>query len=205
MRTFFSRRQTRVIVQHNVPAPVHAAPTASGAYRLRRWQSMALAAPLMLMAEGQFPVNELAIRAAIVEASHEIHGSIGTSVATPLGRLPVKGRVAARYGCDGTFTGTVGYALLVRIGARLKGIGLVTALEGQLPPSALSQCTIAVESLSGRFDIADSTVTGSISAGADSLPIIGVLRALGDTAYHAAVVPLYGTTADSAFITFHVR
>jgi hypothetical protein len=194
-----------VILQDDAPRHANALRISAGAYRMRRWRSMALAAPLMLMAEGQFPVNELAIRAAIVEASHEIHGSIGTSVATPLGRLPVKGRVAASYGCDGAFTGTVGYSLLVRIGARLKGIGLVTALEGQLPPSALSECTIAVEVLSGRFDIADSTVTGSISAGADSRPITGVLRAMGDTAYHAAVVPLYGAPADSAFITFHVR
>jgi hypothetical protein len=159
----------------------------------------------MMMAEGQFPVNELAIRAAIVGASHEIHGSIGTSVATPLGRLPVKGRVAASYGCDGAFTGTVGYSLLVRLGARLKGIGLVTALEGQLPPSALSDCSMAVESLSGRFEIADSTVTGAITAGMDSLTVTGVLRAMGDTAYHAAVVPAHGTMVDSAFITFHVR
>jgi hypothetical protein len=166
---------------------------------------MALAAPLMVMVEGQFPVNELAVRAAILEASHEIHGSIGTSVATPLGRLPVKGRVTAGYDCDGAFTGTVGYSLLVRIGARLKGIGLVTALAGQLPPSAMSQCMLTVESLSGRFEIADSTITGSISAGADSLAITGVLRAIGDTAYYAAVIPVDGTPSDSAFITFHVR
>ena len=205
MPTFSSRSKTRVILQDDTPHHAHAPRTMPLVHRVRRWRSMALAAPLMLMAEGQFPVNELAIRAAVVEASHEIHGSIGTSVATPLGRLPVKGRVAASYGCDGAFTGTVGYSVLVRIGARRKGIGLVSALEGQLPPSALSDCTIAAEALSGRFDIADSTVTGSISAGADSLAITGVLRAVGDTAYHAAVVPVHGATSDSAFITFHVR
>jgi hypothetical protein len=159
----------------------------------------------MFMVEGQFPVNELAIRAAILEPSHEIHGSIGTSVATPFGRLPVKGRVAAGFTCDGAFTGTVGYSLLVRIGARLKGIGLVTALEGQLPPAALSQCTPSVSSVSGRFGITDSIVTGSISTGTDSLAITGVLRASGDTAYHAALVPVLGTIADSVFVAFHVR
>ena len=205
MRPASRSSQTRKTLEHEAPRVAHECTTASAAYRVRRWRSMALAAPLMFVIEGQFPVNELAIRAAIVETSHEIHGSIGTSVATPIGRLPVKGRLAAGFTCDGAFTGTVGYSLLVRIGARLKGIGLVTALEGQLPPSALSECTLSVESLSGRFGITDSTLTGSISSGTDSLAITGVLRASGDTAYHAALVPVLGTTADSMFIAFHVR
>ena len=205
MRPMSRPSQNRVALEHDAPCVERGLPAVPGAYRVRRWRSMALAAPLMFMVEGQFPVNELAIRAAILEPSHEIHGSIGTAVATPLGRLPVKGRLAAAYSCEGAFTGTVGYSLLVRIGARLKGIGLVTALEGQLPPSALSECTLSVESLSGRFGITDSTVTGSISSGMDSIAVTGVLRAAGDTAYYAALVPVLGTTADSMFIAFHVR
>jgi hypothetical protein len=205
MRPLSRPSQNRVALEYDAPRVAHGSPSAPGAYRVRRWRSMALATPLMLMVEGQFPVNELAIRAAIVAPSHEIHGSIGTSVATPFGRLPVKGRMAAGFTCDGAFTGTVAYSLLVRIGARLKGIGLVTALEGQLPPSALSACTPYVVAFTGQFGITDSTLTGSISTGTDSLAITGVLRASGDTAYYAALAPVLGTTADSVFVAFHVR
>jgi hypothetical protein len=166
---------------------------------------LALAAPLMLMADGPFPVNELAIRAAVLAESHAVHGTIGTSVRTPVGRLPVNGRVAATYGCDGAFTGTVRYAFLVRLGARLKGVGLVTALDGQLAPSAVSQCTLDVETLAGHLRITDSTIAGYVRSGSDSLAISGTLRAIGDTAYHATIVPAHGSLSDSTSIAFYVR
>jgi hypothetical protein len=169
------------------------------------WRSMALAAPMMLMTEVQFPVSDLAIRAATLSGSHEIHGTIGTSVATPFGRLPVTGRVSSRYECDGSFEGTVRYRWLVRLGARVKGIGLVNALEGQLAPSVLSECELPVETLSGYFRITGGTLAGHVMSGTDSIALGGTLRASGDTAYHAAVVPDEGTPADSAFVTFYVR
>lgn len=170
-----------------------------------RWRSMAVAAPLMMMLEGPFPVSELAMSAAIAAESQAVRGTIGTSVSTPIGRLPVKGRVTAVYTCDGAFSGTVGYSFLVRLGAGLKGVGLVTSLDGQLAPTAVSECRLGVESLAGRFRITDSTITGYVQSGEDSMEIGGTLRAFGDTAYHATVTPTHGFAADSATVTFHVR
>ncbi|HUF29051.1 MAG TPA: hypothetical protein VMM77_00200 [Gemmatimonadaceae bacterium] len=168
-------------------------------------RTILLFAPLVVLSQPNFPVERLTIRADISAELREVHGTIGTSVSTPFGALPVSGRAQLAHSCDGTFAGTVSYSFLVRLGARVKGIALVSAMEGHVAPSRLSNCSFATGELSGQFRISDSTLTGSIRASADSLPIQGVVRAIGDTAYQVELTVPAFEAADTVFVNLYAR
>jgi hypothetical protein len=155
-------------------------------YRLRiRGEWVALALPVVIAMHGTFPVNEVAIEGTI--RMQEMHGRVSTSVATLIGTLPVGGRVAVTQTCDGAFRGTVKYSPLVRLAARLKRVHLVTALDGQVAQPDSASCGARAETLRGRFWLADSVLTGHVVAGEAAVGITGVVRAVGDTAYHAEI------------------
>lgn len=173
----------------------------STAFRVSR--PLLIALPLLALSPGPFPVADFSVRAEMRAPSREVHGRIGTSVATPFGSLPVSGRVAVTHTCDGSFIGTVRYSFLVRLGARLKGIRLVTSLDGRVAPTALADCALLTTELSGRFRIADSTLTGTVRTAADSLVVRGIVRAVGDTAYHIVLAPAESDRTDTAFVTLY--
>lgn len=161
-------------------------------------------APLVVMTQPIFPVEKLTIRAEGSAPLRELRGTIGTSVSTPLGALPVSGRAVVTHSCDGTFAGVVRYSFLVRLGARLKKIALVSAIDGRVTP-APADCTFSGGPLSGQFQISDSSVTGSIRASADSLPVHGVVRAVGDTAYLVVLTALAENRADTVLANMYAR
>lgn len=161
--------------------------------------------PLMVLSQPHFPVEKLTIRAEMSAPLGEVRGTIGTSVSTPLGALPVSGRAVVTHSCDGAFAGVVSYSFLIRLGARLKRIALVSAIDGRLAPSARAGCTLAGGPLSGQFQINDSTITGSVLASADSLPVRGVVRAVGDTAYQVELTALSDDAADTVFVNLYAR
>ena len=171
----------------------------------RTSRRMLLAAPMLLLQSAPFPVSDIAVRADVHNAEQEVHGTIGTAVSTPFGAMPVSGRVRLAHGCDGAFTGTVRYAFLVRLGARLKGISLVTAMDGRVPPMAMADCAIVATHLAGQFRISDSTVTGSVRTAADSMAIHGTIRAVGDTAYHVLLSPVASEPPDTTFVNLYAR
>ena len=171
----------------------------------RTSRHLLMAAPLLLLQAAPFPVSDIAVRAAVHTAEREVHGTIGTAVSTPFGSLPVSGRVRLAHACDGTFTGTVRYAFLVRLGAHLKGIALVSAMDGRFPPMAMADCDIVATHLAGQFRISDSTVTGSVRTAADSMAIHGTIRAVGDTAYHVMLSPVGSEPPDTTFVNLYSR
>lgn len=168
-------------------------------------RTMLLAGPLVVLSQAIFPVESIAIRATVSAPLHEVRGTIGTSVSTPFGALPVSGRVVVTPACDGTFAGVVRYSFLIRLGARIKGIALVSALDGRVARSALLDCALSAGELSGLLQISDSTVTGSIRGTADSLPVRGVVRAIGDTAYQVVLTALANEAADTVFVNLYAR
>lgn len=150
--------------------------------RLRR-ESIVLALPVLFASNEGFPLSEIAIHG--VMRSRQLEGRISTTVASPIGQLPVSGRVLARRTCDGTFAGTVTYSTIVRLAARLKGVRLITALDGRVHPSDTSSCAIAAETLFGQFRLADSVLIGDVRTEETVWIVLGIVRALGDSAYHA--------------------
>jgi hypothetical protein len=151
--------------------------------RLRR-ESILLAVPVVLAGNG-FPLNELALDGSL--RSRLLEGRVSTAVHTPIGRIPVHGRVVAHHACDGTFTGTVTYSRLIRLAARLRGISLVTALNGRVHDADGRGCDEVALTVAGQFHLADSLVVGDLRTGHAAWVIIGVVRAVGDTAYHATL------------------
>lgn len=150
--------------------------------RLRR-ASIVLALPVVLAGNDRFPLNELALHGTV--RSRQLEGTVSTAVRSPIGRISVAGRVVAHQACDGTFTGTVTYSRWVRLAARLKGVSLVTALDGRLHDADVRSCTGVAVTLSGQFRLADSVVLGDLTTETTAWVIAGVVRAVGDTAYHA--------------------
>jgi hypothetical protein len=168
-------------------------------------RTILLVAPLVVLTQPNFPVEKLTIRAEGSAPLRELRGTIGTSVSTPLGALPVSGRAVVTHECDGTFAGVVRYSFLIRLGARLKKIALVSAIDGRVTVPAPADCTLSGGPLSGQFQISDSTITGSIRASADSLPVHGVVRAVGDTAYQVVLTALAENPADTVFVNMYAR
>lgn len=150
--------------------------------RLRR-VSVALALPMVMGTHAPFPVNEVAIEGT-VQMQH-LNGRISTSVSTLVGPLPVHGRVAATHTCEGSFTGTVRYSALVRLAARVKRVHLVTALDGQVSRPDTTSCVVPAERVRGLFALTDTLLTGHVLAGDSVVTIVGIVRAVGDSAYHA--------------------
>lgn len=158
--------------------------------RLRR-DAIALALPVFIASGDRFPLKDIAIEGSL--RSRELEGTVTTAVASPIGRLPVAGRVFARHACDGRFAGTVSYPAWVRLAARLKRVRLVTALDGRLHEADTSSCAVATETLSGQFRLADSVLIGDLKTGQTAWVVLGIVRAIGDSTYHAEL-----TTATAA-------
>ena len=168
-------------------------------------RTMLLVVPLVVLSQPNFPVEKLTISARGSALLREVHGTIGTSVSTPFGALPVSGRAIVTHSCDGTFAGVVSYSFLIRLGARLKKIALVSAIDGRVAPQSLAGCTLSGATLSGQFQISDSTITGSILISDDSLPVLGVVRAVGDTAYQVILTALAEDATDTVFVNLYAR
>ena len=168
-------------------------------------RTILLAAPLVVLTQPNFPVEKLTIRAEGSTPLREVRGTIGTSVSTPLGALPVSGRAVVTHSCDGTFAGVVRYSFLIRLGARLKKIALVSAIDGRMAVPLPEDCILSGGPISGQFQVSDSTISGSIHASADSLPVHGVLRAIGDTAYQVVLTALADSPADTVFVNLYAR
>lgn len=167
--------------------------------RLRR-NSVALALPIVMATHAPFPVNEVAIDGTV--QMQQLKGRISTSVSTLVGPLPVHGRVAATHTCEGSFTGTVRYSALVRFAARLKGVHLVTALDGQVSRPDTTSCVVPAETVRGRFWLTDTLLTGHVLAGDSVVTIVGIVRAVGDSAYHAELSPVSG--ASPPLVSLHL-
>jgi hypothetical protein len=168
-------------------------------------RAIALAAPLALVSDRGIPLKEISVRGSLQPESHAIRGTISTAVPTPLGKVPVTGQVVATYSCDGSFAGTVGYGVLVRLAARLKRVDLVTRVDGRVDRSGPADCRRLAERVAGHFWIADSVLVGYVRADADSLAVGGVVWTAGDSAYHGVLSPADGTGAYTAYINLYER
>jgi hypothetical protein len=166
---------------------------------------MVLLLPLAMTTERGVPLREISVRGSVDQPSRQIRGSISTSVPTPVGKVPVNGRVVAEYTCEGAFAGTVSYAFLVRLAAKVKRVELVNRLDGRVIALLETECVRAAEVLSGRFSISDGTLSGYVRVDEDSLGVQGTVRAVGDDGYHAELRPTDGQESYSVVIDLYER
>lgn len=117
-----------------------------------------------------------------------IEAVLRVAVATPIGKIPVTGHGILHYMCDGTFHGTMSYNPIVRFFARLKGVALVTALDGRLASTEPFDCSpTRVRILTGRANVDSTLMSGWVKIDSDSVPFRGPAWTFGDSTYHSVI------------------
>jgi hypothetical protein len=132
-----------------------------------------LAALLGLTSSSGIRLHTVDVRGDVQPSTRHVVGTITTEVRTPLGGVPVTGRVLARYGCDGSFNGSLSYSGFVRLLARVRGATLVNVLEGSMESAEPWDCRIGPDRFAGRLTFADSVMTGHLTYQGDTVPVTG--------------------------------
>lgn len=139
-------------------------------------------------AASQTPVSmkNVELYATVKSETREVEAVIRVAVATPIGKIPVSGHGALKYNCAGSFSGTMSYNPIVRFFARLKGVALVTALDGRLVTGEPVDCSSASQTtFVGRADVDSTLMKGWIKMGVDSVNFHGPAWTFGDSTYHS--------------------
>jgi hypothetical protein len=142
------------------------------------------------LASAQAPVamKNVEIRATLRPDNREVDATIRVAVATPIGRIPVSGRGQLHYDCEGLFSGTMSYNPVVRFFARLKGVALVTAMDGRFITAKPIDCTAsAPRAMNGRADVDSTLMRGWITIDSDTVPFRGPAWTHGDSTYHTVL------------------
>ncbi|MFN8582839.1 MAG: hypothetical protein U0163_17925 [Gemmatimonadaceae bacterium] len=132
--------------------------------------------------------RSLGVRASIDTSAYRIRGAITAAVRTPLGAIPITGHVQAQYDCAAHIYGAVSYNPIVRLFARIKGVGLVSRLHASVSPVVGSGCAAFPDSLRGEVSINDTLVTGHIRVGSEVVVLEGPTWAVGDSAFAASLL-----------------
>lgn len=133
-------------------------------------------------------MKNVEIQATVYSATREIDAVIRVAVATPIGKIPVSGHGQLRYDCTGAFSGTMSYNPVVRFFARIKGIALVTAMDGNIVSTDPVACNSSdVQMLFGRADVDSTLMKGWIKLATDSVPFRGPAWTVGDSTYHTVL------------------
>jgi hypothetical protein len=138
----------------------------------------------------QTPVSmkNVELQATLNAQTREIEALIRVGISTPIGRIPVSGHGALRYNCAGSFSGTMSYNPIVRLFAKIKGVALVTALDGEIVTADPVDCSSAlVRTLTGMADVDSTVMKGWIKMGSDSVPFHGPAWTFGDSTYHTVL------------------
>lgn len=142
------------------------------------------------VSEGQTPVSmkNVELQATMHSDTREIDAVIRVAVATPIGRIPVSGHGQLKYDCAGAFSGTMSYNPIVRFFAKVNGVALVTALDGNIVTPDPVDCNSAtVRRLVGRADVDSTLMKGWIKLADDSVPFRGPAWTFGDSTYHTVL------------------
>ena len=133
-------------------------------------------------------MKNVELHATVNAQTREIEALIRVAVATPIGKIPVSGHGALKYNCAWSFAGTMSYNPLVRFFAKLKGVALVTALDGEIVTSDPVDCSSSeIRTLIGRADVDSTLMKGWIKLGVDSVPFRGPAWTFGDSTYHSVL------------------
>jgi hypothetical protein len=145
-----------------------------------------LAVPLQIDAQTAVPMKNIELHATLTPHTREVDATIRVAVSTPVGRIPVSGHGRLQYNCAGAFSGTMSYNPIVRFFARIKGVGLVTALDGHIVSEGPVDCSSShVRTFIGSADVDSTLMKGWIKMAGDSVPFRGPAWTFGDTTYHS--------------------
>jgi len=151
--------------------------------------ALAIASTATSEAQTAVPMKNVEMHATLSSETRQIDAVIRVAVSTPIGRIPVSGHGVLQYNCAGSFSGRMSYNPIVRFFARIKGVALVTALDGHVVTEDPVDCTSSiVRTLFGRADVDSTVMKGWIKMGADSVPFRGPAWKYGDSTYHSILL-----------------
>jgi hypothetical protein len=150
--------------------------------------ALGLSGPAAIDAQTPVSMKNVEMQATLHADTRQIDAVIRVAIATPIGKIPVSGHGKLEYSCAGTFTGTMAYNPIVRFFAKIKGVALVTALDGHVVTVEPVDCTSSlVRKLVGRADVDSTLMKGWIKMGADSVGFRGPAWTFGDSTYHSVL------------------
>lgn len=148
-------------------------------------RAIQLAAAAFLCASGAMPLDaqvhvaprarDMELRGVIRPSTRDVKAELRAFVSTPFGSIPVTGYGALTYTCTGQFSGTIEYNPIIRALARLKGIELITRLDGRVAQDGNTECGRGPDMvLAGRAVIDSLSVSGWVRVAADSVAFRGI-------------------------------
>ena len=156
----------------------------------------------VVRAQTAVPMKNVEMHATLRAATREVDAVIRVAISTPIGRIPVSGYGKLKYDCDGVFSGSMTYNPIVRFFARIKGVALVTALDGQVITADPVDCTSSTErKLLGKAEVDSTIMKGWIKMSGDSVPFRGPTWTLGDSTYHS----ILATRLENKPVELHIN
>ena len=163
--------------------------------------------PLFVLATNagsQTPVSmkNVELYATVTGENRQVEAIVRVAVATPIGKIPVSGHGQLKYNCTGSFSGTMSYNPIVRFFAKIKGVALVTAMDGQLVSAEPVDCSATLRrTFVGRADVDSTAMKGWIKMGADSVVFNGPAWTFGDSTYHS----ILGANMQNTPLELHIN
>jgi hypothetical protein len=156
---------------------------------LRRLAYVAL--PLMVLQSGgmkKVPMKDVAIRGNALGHVKEVDIVLEAGIGTIFGRIPIRGNTHLTYDCNSTFTGKVSYSGWVRVIAKVKGVDLLTDMDGTVAIPDRPECPVlSVQSIVGHAAADTTQFYGWLKMDRDSLSFRGPAWMVGDSSYHATL------------------
>jgi hypothetical protein len=182
-----------------VAAPARSHPILSPPARAG-WRFMAALVPALALSEvaevddkKPVPMRDVQFTGSADSVSRRVAIVMEAAIATPLGRIPIRGHIRLTYDCQSKFAGTVSYHPLVRFFAKLKRVDLIGAIDGEASAGAESSCpTMLVHRIHGRAKVDAHELSGWVTLDGDSLSFRGPAWLAGDTAYHSVLSAVRG-------------
>jgi hypothetical protein len=148
------------------------------------------------------PMREVVLLGIMRPEQREVSAQVIATIGTPIGNIPIRGRILLRVACAGTFRGTITYHPMVRFFARLKGVDLISDVDGAIEPQHVESCaTLPADSIRGKALVEKTHLRGALSLAGDSVRFAGPTWMVGDSTYHG----LLRVTRGTALMDIHVN
>lgn len=164
-----------------------------------------LAATLLILDGAPIRIEQIVIHGQVHPVTREVRGTITTDVRIPFGKVPVTGQARVRYGCNAHFSGTLDYGSVVRVLARMKGVALVSVMEGRLDSRESWDCRSAPGDFTARFSLRETAIAGHVVSNGSSVTVSGRAWDAGGGVFHTRMSTTHGGGGYTLHVSFYER
>ena len=153
-------------------------------------------------ADKAVPMREVVVLGVMRPEPREVSAHVIATIGTLIGNIPIRGKILVHVACEGTFRGKISYHPMVRFFARLKGVDLISDLDGSIAPPRVNSCaTLTADSIHGKAVVERRQLRGAVMLAGDSVRFSGPTWMVGDSTYHG----LIRLTRGSSLVDVHVN